>query len=285
MKRAGQTSPDGAESMLQPPRSAQLPVIRPAWSGKFGVHVASTTRVGGCSRAPYGSFNLGLHVEDDAEHVHANRALLQPALELPGRPLWLRQVHGCEVLSADSSASPDRSGQGGGAVDPSTASVVTADAATTAGSDVIVVLTADCLPVVLADADGARVSVVHAGWRGLAAGVIEAALAHHQQRMPVRAWLGPAIGPAHFEVGEEVRDAFMQHMPATAAAAFVAGKAEGKWFADLYQLARDVLRLAGVDEVSGGNHCTFAEPGHFFSHRRDGPATGRMATLAWLEPR
>jgi len=196
--------------------------------------------------------------------VAGNRARLVEALALPAAPSWLRQVHGTTVVRLDGStdASPE------------------ADAAVTGTPGVVLaILTADCLPVVFASADGAELGAAHAGWRGLAAGVLEATVA--AMRAPatqLRAWLGPAAGPAHYEVGEDVRAAFVDADPG-AAAAFVATR-PGHWHVDLYALARRRLAAAGVDAVQGGGHCTIADRDRFYSHRRDA-RTGRQATLVW----
>jgi hypothetical protein len=226
------------------------------------VHAWVTER-GDASR--YGSLNLATHVGDDASRVAANRARLRRALGLPAEPVWLEQVHGARVLDLDREA------------------VVAADGAVTTRPGVVcVVLTADCLPVLLCDRAGRRVGVAHAGWRGLQAGVLPAAVrALGADPADLIAWLGPAIGPAAYEVGGEVRDAFLALAPA-AQARFVPN-ARGRWQADLYGLARDSLSSAGVRAVHGGGCCTFTEAGRFFSHRREAPC-GRMATLIWLDP-
>jgi hypothetical protein len=205
------------------------------------------------------------HVGDAAAAVAANRARLREALALPAEPVWLEQVHGVRVVEAAQAGD-----------------LPAADAAWTDRPGVVcAVLTADCLPVVFADRAGRCVAVAHAGWRGLAAGVLEATLG----QLPVPpaellAWLGPAIGPAAFEVGAEVRAAFLAH-DAAAAHAFVRGRDGAHWFADLYTLARQRLAAAGVHAVFGGGCCTYTDSRRFFSYRRDG-VTGRMATLAWL---
>lgn len=235
----------------------------PDWPAPARVHALQTTRAGGMSRAPYASFNLGTHVGDDAAAVAANRRQL--ASRLPGEPLWLEQVHGCAVVVAEQAAGTLR-----------------ADAAVArqAGT-VCAVMTADCLPLLLCDAAGSVVAAAHAGWRGLADGVIEATLRAMQvDAAQVLAWLGPAIGPQAFEVGGEVREQFVAHQ-VQAAQAFVP-TTPGKWRADLYQLARLRLQAAGVQQVYGGEYCTHGDAERFFSYRRDGQ-TGRMATLIWLE--
>jgi hypothetical protein len=255
--------------------STQGSWLTPDWVAPPGVRVLSTLRGGGLSAGHYASFNLAQHVGDDPELVRANRALLRAAAELPGEPLWLEQVHGIEVVEHRGDVA--RRGEQEDAL-------LRADAAVafTPGC-VCVVMTADCLPVVFADLAGTCVGVAHAGWRGLVGGVLEATVA--ALRIPpdrLVAWLGPAIGPSAFEVGAEVRTAFLERN-AEHEAAFVRN-ATGRFQADLYRLARQALRRAGVTGVTGGGRCTSSEASEFFSFRRDAGRTGRMATLAWLEP-
>lgn len=216
------------------------------------------------SRGPYASLNLADHVGDDPSCVARNRALLRDRLALPNEPLWLRQVHGRDVARVE----VDRPG-------------CEADASVATGPGVVcAVLTADCLPLLLCDRAGTRVAAVHAGWRGLAAGVIEAAVASLQVApADLLVWLGPAIGPDVFEVGDEVRAALLACDPA-ATAAFRPSPA-GRWLADIYLLARRRLNALGVGQVWGGDLCTVTGAGRFFSYRRDG-ATGRTASLIWL---
>jgi purine-nucleoside/S-methyl-5'-thioadenosine phosphorylase / adenosine deaminase len=244
--------------------------IEPAWRAPPGVRAVSTTRAGGVSRGRYSSFNLGTHVGDDPSAVAHNRRELFARLGLPGDPLWLHQVHGAEVVTVPEQGAATRPVTGDGAI----ALVPTAPC---------VVLTADCLPVLFCDRDGTRVAAAHCGWRGLAAGILEATVAALEVT-PDRllAWLGPAIGPDAFEVGEEVRQAFLAR-DAQAASAFRANE-RGRWQADLYRLAHIALARMGVRDVSGGGWCCHGEDTRFFSHRRDG-VTGRMATLIWLAPR
>jgi YfiH family protein len=208
--------------------------------------------------------NLALHVADDAAAVAANRARLRAALRLPSEPCWLEQVHGTRILDLDSEASGP------------------ADGAITARPGVVcAVLTADCLPVLLCDAAGQRVGVAHAGWRGLLNGVLPAAVAALGCAPgEVVAWLGPAIGQAAYEVGAEVREAFVARAPA--AEKRFDPNPQGRWQADLYGLARDALAAAGVRSVHGGGYCTYTEAERFFSHRREAPC-GRMATLIWID--
>lgn len=237
--------------------------LRPEWPAPARVRAAMSTRAGGVSQGAYATFNLATHVGDDAAAVAENRRRLRASLALPSEPAWLEQVHGDRVAVLPGSASGP------------------ADAAVTfAPGPVCVVLVADCLPVFLASREGDRVGIAHAGWRGLAAGVVEATVAALDCD-PGRlvAWLGPAIGPRAFEVGGEVRDAFLAR-DAGAAAAFAPGR-EGRFFADLPALARRRLAAAGVVAVTGGGLCTHSDPARFYSYRRDG-ATGRLAALAWL---
>ena len=240
--------------------------IYPDWPAPANVHALTTTRVGGFSQGPYTSFNLGDHVGDDPGTVARNRALLREALELPLEPLWLKQVHGTNVVAAAAAHIG-----------------VTADGAWTDRPGVVcAVLTADCLPVFLCDRRGTKVALLHAGWRGLAAGVIEAGVrALATPGAELLAWLGPAIGPDSYEVGDDVRRVFLDDDPG-AAEGFRPASA-GRWHADLHALARRRLRQQGVCAVYGGGRCTRREGDTFYSFRRDG-ATGRMASLIWLAP-
>lgn len=239
--------------------------IIPDWPAPTPVRAVITTRTGGYSQAPYRSLNLAEHVGDDPIVVAKNRTLLRESLQLPSEPMWLQQVHGREVAERGGSESGN-----------------CADAATTkATGEVCVVMTADCLPLLLCNRSGTRVAAVHAGWRGLADGVIEAAMAKFSEPgEELLAWLGPAIGPNEFEVGGEVRERFIAGNPADAAA-FVA-KGSGKWLADIYALARSRLQAANCGYIGGGNCCTVTESERFFSYRREG-ITGRMAALIWIE--
>ncbi len=259
------------------------------------------------SAAPYASLNLGNHVGDAPEAVAENRRRLKAAAGLPAEPAWLTQVHGTTVVDLD--AAPDldtavagpvgpvdldtaRTGRVGptdlgtartGAAGPADlgASGLADAAFTRRRGRVCAILTADCLPIVLAADSGDLVAAAHAGWRGLAGGVIEATV-KALQVAPERlmAWLGPAIGPEHFEVGAEVRQAFVKGD--LGAAAFVPN-ARGRFMADLSALARRRLEALGVGRIYGGGQCTYADGDRYFSHRRDG-VTGRQATLIWLEP-
>jgi polyphenol oxidase len=238
-------------------------LLFPEWPAPANVRAIQTLRTGGCSPAPWDSFNLGDHVGDDPQHVGANRAALRALL--PAEPIWLKQVHGTAAVDAGFLAK-----------------TVEADASfARQPGRVCAVMTADCLPVLFCDHAGSVVAAAHAGWRGLAAGVLEATIS----RMGVSpaelvVWLGPAIGPQRFEVGDEVRAAFLAH-DGIAENAFVP-QGRGKWLADIYQLARQRLQVAGVAAISGGDNCTVSDAARFFSYRRDG-ITGRMASLIWLE--
>jgi hypothetical protein len=235
----------------------------PDWPAPPNVRAWVTERAGGTSGGPYSTLNLADHVGDEATAVAANRARLRDALGLASEPEWLTQVHGRRVLDLDAEDAPGP-----------------ADGAVTGRVGVVcAVLTADCLPVLIASADGRRVGVAHAGWRGLAAGVLPAAVeALGGDPSRVVAWLGPAISAAAYEVGDEVRAAFTSPHPQ--AAACFRRNARGRWQADLYGLARLSLARAGVAQIGGGDFCTFGDSERFFSHRREAPC-GRMATLIW----
>lgn len=241
-----------------------MELILPDWPAPPRVRAASTTRLGGVSPGPYEALNLADHVGDDPAHVARNRALLRDRLALPAEPLWLEQVHGRDCVDA-------------GAAAPGCA----ADAAVArAPGRVCAVMTADCLPVLLCNRGGEAVAAAHAGWRGLATGVIEqAVVALDADPEEILAWLGPAIGPGAFEVGGEVRDTFVAEDPG--AAADFRAHGPGKWLADLFGLARRRLARMGVTRVYGGGLCTYSDRARFYSFRRDG-ATGRMASLIWL---
>jgi YfiH family protein len=250
-----------------------MDLIRPDWSGApAAVGALSTVRGGGVSRVPYddgaggGGLNLGLHVEDCAADVLENRARL--AALLPAEPAWLTQVHGTSVVDAALAEG-----------------VPVADASyTTRPGVVCAILTADCLPVLFCDTAGRVVGAAHAGWRGLAGGVLENTVAAMRAAgaSELMAWLGPAIGPRQFEVGEEVRQAFAGLGQDALSAFQPVGTRPGKYLADIYALARIRLRAQGVLQVAGGGRCTVSEAGLFYSYRRD-RVTGRMASLVWIE--
>lgn len=279
-----------------------IPSIRPDWPAPANVRALQTTRSGGVSAAPYHSLNLGTHVGDAPLVVARNRNALNTLL--PSEPVWLEQVHGTRVANADAANCRE---------------IADACIATKCGA-VCVVMTADCLPILLCDTLGTVVAAVHAGWRGLAAGVIEATVSAMQttthenlsrknlarenaaQSLQLMAWLGPAISQAAFEVGAEVREIFVAQNPDTAAAftpprgavqpvLSLSKEGEGKsaersapekFHADLYALARLRLQALGITQIYGGDRCTYRESDTFFSYRRDG-VTGRMATFIWLE--
>jgi len=244
--------------------TAALERLEPDWPAPAGVRAATTTRHGGVSLGRYAALNLGDHVGDDPGAVARNRALLRAELRLPAEPCWLDQVHGACAVEA-------RPGER-----------VSADAAATWRAGVVcAVLTADCLPVLLCDDRGSGVAAAHAGWRGLAGGVLEAAVSRLDAAPDrILAWLGPAIGPDAFEVGDEVRAAFLERDPALTAA--FRPSPRGRWLADLHAIARRRLASVGVERVFGGRLCTHGDGARFFSHRRDGNC-GRQASLIWLE--
>lgn len=239
--------------------------LQPDWPAPARVRSLITTRAGGISQPPYDALNLGHHVGDVPERVAHNRAVLRQYL--PAEPLWLSQVHGTAVVEAAAIRE---------------AAPVQADAIVARQRHAIcAIMTADCLPVLLADTAGSVVGAAHAGWRGLCNGVIEATVARMEvPPAQIMAYLGPAIGPAAFEVGPEVRAAFLRHDPA-AASAFQQGAGD-RWLADIYQLARQRLQTLGVAQVYGGEECTVTDARRFFSYRRDGE-TGRMASLIWID--
>lgn len=247
--------------------------IIPDWPAPANVRALQTTRAGGVSVGAYATLNLGDHVGDDPVVVARNRALLRSTL--PAEPVWLKQVHGNIVADADHAVG-----------------VPEADAVLARQpGKVCAVMTADCLPLLVCDEAGTVVAAAHAGWRGLAGGVVEAtvtAMNVAPERLLV--WLGPAIGPQAFEVGEEVRQAFMAHDPAAAKAFALSsalstqgsGLGTRKWLADIFLLARQRLALLGVQRVYGGGLCTYTDAERFYSYRRD-RVTGRMASLIWLD--
>lgn len=248
--------------------------IKPDWPAADTVRGLVTTRMGGFSEPPFDSFNLAAHVDDAHEAVEENRRLLRQYV--PSEPLWLNQVHSNTMIDAGERRQ----------------SLLDADGSfSTRAKVVCAVLTADCLPVLLCNRQGSGVAALHAGWRGLAAGILEQGVSRltqvtNSEPGDILVWLGPAIGPGRFEVGEDVRQAFLSRDQAMGSAFSTitpdghAGKA--KWLADIYQLARLKLARIGVDAVYGGNFCTYDQAELFYSYRRDG-MTGRMASLVWLE--
>lgn len=267
----------GTSNVLSIDTSAGAPcLLVPDWPAPPGVRAFTTLRGGGVSRGVHGlpgglpgGLNLGSRCGDDVADVTENRRRLRTLL--PSDPFWLRQVHGVAVVSPETA-------------DWASDEEPEADAAvTTERRRALVVLTADCLPVFIADVEGRAVGVAHAGWRGLAAGVLERTVDALQRRRPHARWLahiGPGIGPEAFEVGNDVRDVFVGH-DAAAVRAFRPTGVTGKWRCDLGTLARDRLRDVGVTAVTGGADCTVGDPRRFFSHRRD-RAGGRFASVIWL---
>ncbi|NOZ38386.1 MAG: peptidoglycan editing factor PgeF [Gammaproteobacteria bacterium] len=231
------------------------------WPAPVNIHAGTTLRSGGVSLPPYASLNLGDHVGDNPAAVAENRR----RLNLPTEPVWLRQTHSTQIIDAARCAPNQNEADGSYTTQPQV---------------ICSVLSADCLPILICDRTGATVAAVHAGWRGLATGIIEQAIATlPASPNDLLVWLGPAIGPDAYEVGDEVRETFIAHTPA-AKTAFAAQ--QGKWRMDIYQLARQRLQALGITAIYGGNHCTFTEKQYFYSYRRDG-LTGRMASLIWLE--
>ena len=242
--------------------AAPTSMIQADWPVAANVRAFTTLRSGpGVSPAPFDRFNFGLRCGDDPANALENRRILRCSFGLPGEPRWLNQVHGTAVAIAGSSTLADAS--------------VTSEAGV-----VLAILSADCLPVLFCNAGGTEVAAAHAGWRGLAGGVLEATV--RQMRSPaseLMAWMGPAAGPQAYEIVEDVRDAFVSAHPADAVA-FVATR-PGHWKIDLYALARRRLRDAGVPRIFGGGLCTISDPARFYSHRRD-QRTGRMASVIWF---
>ena len=251
-------------------------MIRPDWPAPDNVQALTTTRQGGVSRGPWASLNLADHVGDDPLAVQENRSCLRRVLELPAEPVWLKQVHGDCVIETESFLA----GSDACAAVPRREQPEADASVARAPGQVSAVLTADCLPALFCDRKGRCVAAAHAGWRGLEAGVLERTVrVMGVDPGELLVWLGPAIGPQVFEVGDEVRAAFTARH-AQAANAFTPSS-PGHWLADLYQLARIRLAGIGVQAVYGGDRCTFSEAETFYSYRRDG-VTGRMATLIWL---
>jgi len=254
-------SSSSAQTKLMP--SGYKHWLTPDWPAPANVHAATTLRTGGVSYGAYASLNPAMHVGDDADLVQQNRRIIKELLNLPDDPVWLEQIHSNRAVQA-----------------VTTAPLQQADASYTTESGVVcAVMTADCLPLLVCSADGSQVAAIHAGWRGLLAGVIGNTLAAMHNSDPL-VWLGPAIGPDCFEIGAEVRNAFLEKS-ATFMTAFKQ-KSNDKWLADIYQLARTDLAMLGIDKVYGGGFCTVTEHERFYSYRRD-KQTGRMATLIWRE--
>ena len=235
--------------------------LEPDWPAPANIYAATTLRTGGVSQDSFTSLNPAPHVGDDPDRVRQNRRIIREMLDLPAEPVWLDQIHSNRAIKAGK-----------------TASLQQADAIYTNESGVVcAVMTADCLPLLVCSSDGAQVAAIHAGWRGLLAGVIGNTLVAMQQQN-LLVWLGPAIGADCFEVGGEVRDAFLEKSAEFNQAFKERGN--GKWLADIYQLARVELAALGITNLYGGNFCTVSENERFYSYRRD-TQTGRMATLIW----
>ncbi len=256
--------------------------IQADWQAPDNIRTLVTIRTGGCSQSPYNSFNLALHVGDDPAMVQKNRDKLQALL--PSQPVWLNQIHSNRIINAaeDSQTS---------------AAVIDADGSITTQKNIVaVVMTADCLPALICTRQGSAVAAVHAGWRGLLDGILEQGVVQLLQasaanKEDILVWLGPAIGPNYFEVGEDVRQAFLQRDQwgdpvAAINQCFIplnkTASGQNKYLADIYQLARVRLSAVGIDNVSGGHYCTYSEADKFYSYRRDG-VTGRMASMIWIE--
>jgi polyphenol oxidase len=233
------------------------------WPVPAGIRAGTSLRGGGASRAPYASLNLAGHVGDDSRAVSENRRRLAALLQLPAEPIWLEQIHGNRVIAAHDHDSN------------------TADAAWTDQPGIVcAILTADCLPLLLCDRHGTRVAAVHVGWRGLAAGIIDQTVTALAPAGELLAWMGPCIGPDAYEVGDDVYQA-CRSLAAQARAAFTPTR-PGHWLADLPQLVRLILADKGVAGCYGGDCCTYSDANRFYSYRRDG-ATGRMASLIWID--
>jgi len=254
-----------------------IEVITPQWPAPANVGAAITMRSGGCSRAPFDQSNFALHVQDDPEHVLANRRNLVESLNLPTEPLWLDQVHGTDIVYASGADLPESSNapQADGSYSDQPGAVCA-------------VLTADCLPVLFCNRAGTQVAAVHAGWRGLCGGILRKTVAtFHQSPDHLLVYLGPAIGPHVFEVGGEVLQAFLDqaqnppHQQAIVNAFTARDSARDKYLADLYALARAELQASGVRQIYGGDYCSYSDSERFYSFRRE-PKTGRNGSLIWL---
>ena len=242
------------------------------WPAPAHVRAFTTLRTGlGVSPPPFDRFNVGLRSGDEPANALENRRIIRHAFGLPGEPRWLNQVHGTDVYRAEGSAFAT----GSDTQEPIADASVTSDAGM-----VLAILTADCLPVLLCNEDGTEVAAAHAGWGGLSAGMLEATVrAMASPASSLMVWLGPAAGPKVYEIGAEVREAFLSRDP-QAASAFVPTR-PGHWLVDLFALARQRLASVGVHRVHGGGVCTISDPARFYSYRRDG-RTGRMASVIWF---
>jgi YfiH family protein len=244
--------------------------LTPDWPAPANIYAATTLRCGGSSCGAYASLNPAMHVGDDVDQVKQNRLIIKGLLNLPSEPVWLEQVHGNRAVQALKNESLQQ-----------------ADASYTTETGIVcAIMTADCLPLLVCSTDGSRVAAIHAGWRGLLAGVIgntlsvmqSSSLSKGRDEQDFLVWLGPAIGPDCFEVGAEVREAFLDKAEAFETA--FKQQNNGQWLADIYRLARIDLAMLGIDNVYGGEFCTVTDHERFYSYRRD-KETGRMATLIW----
>jgi YfiH family protein len=250
--------------------------IEPNWVAPPSIKAFCSTRAGGVSKSPFDSLNLGLNAGDDPHAVLQNRDILRASI--PTDPVWLKQIHGSTVSTP---VSRQALGMGPFEADASVSNIP---------NEVLAVLTADCMPVLFTSNSGNVIGAAHAGWRGLSAGVLEntvqamCALSAGLSPQDISAWMGPAIGPAAFEVGEDVLQAFVGHSQSIRSKAFapITGR-PGKYWANLYLLARDRLSALGIQQITGGGFCTFTDQTNFFSYRRDG-TTGRFASLIWISP-
>lgn len=255
--------------------------IKPNWPAPDHIKAFTTTRIGGISQPPFSTFNMADHVGDDPDAVLKNRHHLKERLKCPTEPFWLNQIHGNRIISP-ADESPSSSADGAYSLN---------------NNNVSVVMTADCLPLLITDKAGKMVMALHGGWRSLAAGIIEKGIARFKKfnfpAIDLLVWLGPAIGPDFYEVGQEVKDQFIKNNPLTETAFVSSNKrshqgsnqhADQHWLMDIYAVAKVYLTRCGVTEIYGGDHCTYKENRHFFSYRRDGK-TGRMASLIWIASR
>lgn len=238
--------------------------VKPDWPLSDHVHALTTTRQGGVSHPPFDSLNLATHVHDNPADVTENRHRLKTELLLPNDPFWLNQQHTNRVINLDETNSQD------------------ADGSYTAKKDIICcVLTADCLPILLSDKSGTEVAAIHAGWRGLASGIIDNGIKHFKHSpKELFAWIGPAISRDHYEIDNSVRSQFL-HNDIDSAPAFIPSRTD-HWRLDLPKLAKQYLKKCGITQIYGGDYCTFSDVKRFYSYRRDGGKTGRIATLIWL---
>lgn len=245
-----------------------MQLIKPNWPAPANIHAYTTTRDQGYSQRAFANFNLAKNVGEDSATVEKNRDLLGSQLALPSSPVWLSQIHSTNVIN----------------IDQDLPEIIQADAAiATLPNRVCAIMTADCLPLLLCNQQGTKVAAVHAGWRGLANGIVENTVLELQEPgEQLMAWLGPAIGPLAFEVSADVLEAFVQNDSKAVSAFKARDDKPGKWLANLYDLARQRLQNMGLSHIYGGEYCTFSDEKKFYSYRRDQGITGRMATLIWL---